>query len=75
MSCFRLFVSFLCFVILVKSETKNLTEICLKLDTNVRVKRQLPNFDQIMTEFMDFACTDGSIVSCLATLVRIAPTR
>ena len=64
--------------ILIKSQAKNLEEICrnFPMDMNPRIKRAIPGFEQMRTEVLDYACKDGSILSCFVTLVGgIAPTR
>ena len=63
--------------IFIKSQAKNLDEICrnIPLDMNPRIKRAIPGFEEVRAEVLDYACKDGSILSCFVTLVRIAPTR
>ena len=61
---------------LIKSQAKNLEEICRNFPMNPRIKRAIPGFEQMRTEVLDYACKDGSILSCFVTLVGgIAPTR
>ena len=56
---------------------KNLDEICrnFPIDMTPRIKRAIPGFEKVRNEVLDYACRDGSILSCFVTLVRIAPTR
>ena len=64
--------------IFIKSHAKNLDEICqnFPMDMNPRIKRAIPGFEEMKTEVLDYACKDGSILSCFVTLVGgIAPTR
>ena len=66
-----------CQVFIGSQAKKNLDEICrnFPIDMNPRIKRAIPGFEKVRNEVLDYACRDGSILSCFVTLVRIAPTR
>ena len=57
---------------------RDLHELCqdFPLDSqHLRTKRQLPAFGDMFQQLLDYACFDGSLLSCGVTLVQILPTR
>ena len=65
------------------SDSKNkMDDICGRLNPNKngteilrRTKRQVPSFSEMWSQVMDYACFDGSLLSCMVTFAKILPTR
>jgi hypothetical protein len=76
-SCFAM-ITVLILVISAQDEQtvqgRSLDQICQDFPS-LRSKRAITDISQVWSEFIDYACKDGSLLSCGATIAKIFPTR